>query len=106
LNIDALRTQELHELPPMRATLPVAPEDRIRSGQGRGWRRRGSALADRPEHGTDAAGFLRSSAIALTLLSEWAGTTLPDAGGIDYAHAAITFRSPFLGIERKTRRTA
>jgi hypothetical protein len=30
-DIDALVTQEFHELPPMKATLPISPQDRRRS---------------------------------------------------------------------------
>jgi hypothetical protein len=105
-DIDALGTKELHELPPVRAPLPVSPEDRMSREQGRQGSRRASSFAGWPKNGADAAWFLGGSTIALALLSERTGTAMPDAGGIEHAQAAIAFRSPFLGVEREAGRTA
>ena len=105
-DIDALVAKELHQLAPMGAALPVSPQDRPSSEQWRWWSGRGSGLAFWPENSAGAARFLGGGAIALALLLQGTGTTMPDAGGIDNAQAAITFRSPFLRIQGSTGGTA
>ena len=106
LDVNALMTKKLHPLPPMKASLPVSPQDRMSSEQWRRWRGRGGCFACWPEHGTDAAWFLGGSTIALALLPQQTRTTMTDAGGVENAQAATTFGSPFLGIEGGASRTA
>jgi hypothetical protein len=104
--VNALGTKKLDHLPPMGAPLPISPQDRIRSGQGRWWRRRGGCCVEWPENGTDAARFLGGSAIALAFLPQRTGTAMADAGCIDHAQATIAFRTALLRIEGEASGTA
>ena len=77
----------------------------MRSGKWR-WGNNGFlCCAEWPEHRADAARFFGGRSVALTLLTPRAGTAVTNAGGIDHAHAAISFVASFLGIEGKTSRT-
>jgi hypothetical protein len=104
-NVDVLVSQEFHHLSPVEAPLPVSPYNGMTSGR---WRRERSDLLGRaagPENNAYAARFLGGRPVALTFLTHWAGTAVTDAGGIDYPHTAVTFRTAFLRIQRKTSRT-
>lgn len=57
-DIDALETKEFHQLPPMEATLPVSPQDRMRSEKWRRWRREEAALPSGQRTALTRRGFL------------------------------------------------
>jgi hypothetical protein len=111
-DVDPLVTKELHQLPPMGATLPIAPEHRtgIRKRLSRcRWRlrwdrqrgaRRWRAWNDRPKNRADPSWFDGGSALTLTLLATGTGAAVTDARCIQKAQGAVPFKSSFLGIER------
>jgi hypothetical protein len=122
---DRLCSQKLHELPSDLAARPIAPAHRMNRNRQRGWclfsRRRGSfrfgnqrsifwrggrrRRGARPEHRAHAAGLLGGAGF-LTLLTQRAGTTMANAGGIQYAQRAIALWSTFLYKERMACRAA
>lgn len=104
-DIDALVTQEFYDLSPMKAPLPVSPQQRMRARKGRRERSGLLGCVEWPEDSTDTTRFLGGRSITLALLTLWAGTAVTDAGGIDHTHTAITFRAAFLGIQGETSRT-
>ncbi len=104
-DIDTLVTQEFHDLSPMKTPGPVSPHNGVRSGKWR-WGSNGLlCFVEWPEHRTDAARFFGSRPIALAFLTPWTRTAMTNPGGIDHAHAAISFGTTLLGIERETSRT-
>ncbi len=51
LDVNNLMTKQLHQFPPMKASLPVSPQERMSSEKWRRWRRRGSGFASWLESG-------------------------------------------------------
>lgn len=111
-DVDPLVTQELDQLPPMGATLPITPEHRTgiskRLSRCR-WRlrwdwqradRRCRACHDWPKNRADSSWFDGGSALTLTLRASGTGAAVSDACGIQKAQGAVPFQSSFLGIER------
>src|SRR5579875_343150 len=102
---DRFSPNELKPVAAQRATRPIPPEER--RGRRQQWwqRRRGQSRirkrinGQRPEHGTDTARFL-GGGMFLTLLSQGAGPTIPNATSIQDAQRAIVFGSALLCVER------
>jgi hypothetical protein len=77
LNIDALVTQEFHHLSPMKAPLPISPQNGMRSVK---WRRERSdylSFVEWPEHSADAARSLGErrapGSVVVSLCDDWKG---------------------------------
>ncbi len=98
-DIDPLGAKEVHQRPPMGATLPVSPQHGIRSNKRLGCfvERGGPALW--VQHCTDAPWFPGGCPVPLAALSEWTGTTMANASGIHDSQRPIPLWAAFLGVE-------
>jgi len=106
LDNDLLATKELDHLPPMEATLPISPEDRVDSRLCLRRFMESGGGDDGMEYRTDAPWFLSGGPVPLALLPQRTGTTMPNASSIHHPQSPITLRASFLGVERMISKTA
>ncbi len=88
LNLDALGTNEVDTGTSMLSSAPVLPEKRLPSD------------SERMQEHADLARLFGGVTIPLARLSQRAGTTIANTGGIHHAQAAISLSTMLLGHKR------
>lgn len=105
-HIYALAAEQLDTLPSMGSAPPISPEKGLAGRKRLHPRGQCRSSTERRQDSTHPARLFGGRPMPLTLLTQWTGTAMANAGCIHHTQGPIALWAAFLGVERMVGRTA